>query len=162
MYEQIKEWGQKVGINPVTKPKIDLDTISKYCKNVREVELEELEDIIAKASSYNIYLKSLKCALVAQISIISSKLNQKIYVETNEMDKFTPKEEKVAIVLSTFKEMRQMQDELDETRMKYLRIKDLPGAIDIAISNMKMVYGRKLNERIKLGSGENVAVNNNS
>jgi hypothetical protein len=164
MIDKIKDWSEKTGIFPIGKSQIDLQSIVNACNDPLSLSIEELGELINKANAYNIFLKSMKGSLIARLTYLSQELDEELYLETQNVSQdgmFLSKEEKRATVLRTFKHLKDKNDVLLEVRMKYLRMKDVPQSIDMAINSLKMLYNRRINEENKSGSRENAARSNN-
>ena len=145
--EQIKDWSTNIGLFPMTKPSLTVEEISQACASSRILIAEDLLSIITKASAYNIYLKTVKGTILAQISAAEGVFKKRMYLETQRVEnKFLKIEEKEAQVYASVAEVVELDKNLTLLRMKYAKIKDIPLAIDNAIENMKLAYMRKLNE----------------
>lgn len=145
--EQIKDWSTSVGLYPLNKPSLTVEQITQAVGNSKNLSAEELLDIITQATAYNIYLKTIKGTVLAQVSAAESIFKKRMYLETQRVEnKFLKIEEKEAQVFASVAEVVELDRQLLLLRMKYAKIKDIPLAIDNAIENMKMAYTRKINE----------------
>lgn len=147
---EIKEWSLKVGLFVMNKPTLTVKQIIEAVSKSKTLTAEELLDIISQASAYNIYLKTLKGTILAQVTAAESAFKRRMYLETQRVEnKFLKIEEKEAQVSASLKDVAELENNLLLLRMKYSKIKDIPLAIDNAIENMKMAYARKINEANK-------------
>ena len=147
---EIKEWSQKAGLSPIAKLNISVEDIVQFCsKKTNDISINDLEDIILKSIAYNIYIKSMKGAILARITQLSDILRQKIGIQTQQMDKWLNRDEKESAVIVSSNELKTMNDELVQLRMKYSRIKDIPLSLDTAIGHFKFLLNRKINEQPK-------------
>lgn len=147
--ESIGIWSKDAGLFPVNQPKLTVDMIVQFCgRNINEIPMEEFETIIVQGAAYNIWLKSMKGTLSAKMNRLQTLYNKKLGAAIQRIpdSRFKSKEEKEAIALDTYQELGEVLDKLEEVKMKYLKIKEIPMAIDSALSNIKMAYTRRLNE----------------
>lgn len=151
----MKEWCEKNKVSPITQPDISVEQIKNVCLSAHDINLVELEKAILQATAFNIYIKSTKGTLLAQIAAKENEMKRKMGISTIKVakeepnGKFLTRDEKEAVVLSLGGDIEKLDQELTTLRVRYAKIKDIPLSIDTAISNLKLVYTRKLNESSK-------------
>ncbi len=149
VFNDIKSWVHNVGLSVNNKHQLTSDYISSLmCEDFNKLDMEDFEELMLKISSYNIYLKSVKGSLEAQIQIISDQLKRKLWLAANNLGvdyKFKSTDEKRAVVLASNKEISNLQYNLSTVKAKFLKIKDIPFAIDKKLVVIKLKYHRRLN-----------------
>lgn len=147
---EMREWCEKNKVSPVTQTEISVEQIKNACMNAHDIDLVELEKIILQATAFNIFIKSMKGTLLAQIAGLENEMKRKMGLASQQVEgKYLTRDEKEATVLSTLPDINRVDEELTVLRVRYSKIKDIPLAIDTAIANLKLVYTRKLNESSK-------------
>lgn len=146
--KELREWTEDKGIFMVTGPQIDLKKILETdYKSLQLMPIEEVEELIDKIVSYNIFIRSNKDNIEAQIEVVSATLEKEIAIETNKLDsdyKFKTKEEKKSIVRVIRPDIDSRCKELTILKAKLMRIKDIPYGIDKKIDILKSIYNRRL------------------
>lgn len=149
-FKEMKDWSIKLGLHSVKDPVFTCEEITDlYVDSLNSITLDQLEDLMLRISSYNIYLKSRKGSLEAQIAIIKHELNKKLFLMTNNLGsdyKFKTIDEKDAIVQSMYPDIAEQKRQLSLLQAKLLRIKDIPYAIDKKLELIKLTYQRRRDE----------------
>jgi hypothetical protein len=153
-FQEISDWSSKTGLYPISDPVLTCDYITSITSgDINAMSLDEIEELMLKVSSYNVYLKSQKASTEAQIYIIENELNRILYFEISNLGpefKFKSLNEKDSIVQITHPEISDLKRKLSLLKAKLFRIKDVPFAIDKKLELIKLKYQRK-RDGAKLG-----------
>lgn len=149
VYNNIREYTEKIGIHPMSDPGINCELISCFDSEEEGLpDLDAIELFLAKMASYNMYLKSLKGSLEAQVLLHEAEFNRVLALQTQNITKqFMTAEEKKALALSQNSELLTLNTTLLTTRAKFIKLKDIPFAIDKKIELLKLKYKRMLDEQ---------------
>lgn len=144
-------WINKTGLKSTHEPASNIDNLLSITVNgLDKLANSEIDDLLLKITSYNLYLKSEKGSILAYISIMEDKRNRMLYSETQKVDtgnKYLSKEEREAIVLSLHPEVAKLNNKLVLLRAKYSKIKDIVHGIDTIIQVIRMYYNRRINDK---------------
>lgn len=147
-FNELGEWAGKLGLHPVSQPSLNCDTIASIdYKSLQTMELTDFEELINRISSYNIYVKSQKASIEAQIEIIGSELSKTLYLETNNLPdsyRYKSPDERVAVVRTTNREIDETSRKLSILKGQFARIKDMPFAIDKKIEILRSILSRRI------------------
>lgn len=150
MIDSINDWATKIGIYPMTMPAMSCEQIITLdFKSTQIMPLEQLEEIIDKIVSYNIYIKAQKGIIESQIEVLKTDVDKLLYLETNNLGdeyKYKNIDEKKAIVRTANVKIDEQYKELIKLKCKFMKIKDIPYGIDKKIEMLKMIYSRRIND----------------
>lgn len=139
-------WTKNNGLGPLNNPCITLENIIELDgKRLRAMSFDEIEDILLKLSSYNLYLRNLKATISAQITKLETSLNRKLHKESKLlMGKYMSRDERETTVLEMYPRLKEDEQQLVLLKMKYSKLKEIPYNIDGYIDIIKIIYRRKL------------------
>ncbi len=148
--KDIITWQTELGINKTPEYQIDPDELAAIIESgVDGISIQELEKLILKISSYNLFLKREKGLLTSRLIYLQDQLDRTLYLETQKLGedyKYRKFEEKVALIKETNSTIQTLADRVVLAEIKVNQIKDIPGAIDAKLEILKIIYERKLNE----------------
>jgi hypothetical protein len=151
--EEIHDWTKENGLYPLKSPELDCNYITSItATELEKMPLEELEELMLKMASYNLFLKSLKGSIEAEIIITEADLRKDLYLQTNNLStepgQFKTNNEKEAIVFTMDSDLNELHRHLIVLKGQLSRMKDLPFAVDTKLNIVKLKYQRrKANER---------------
>ena len=150
--DKFAEIGNKLsamGVGPVKDPQLTVNEIIEIGGEYLEtLEIEVLEELLQRIASYNIFLKSQRGAIEAQIAIVEPELRRLLYLHTQTITtKFISRDEKEALIISQNPQIATLSDRLNKLKAQAVRIRDLPLAIDKKLDLIRFKYQRKLGER---------------
>lgn len=154
LFKNIAHNMKEAGVDPPKDPVLTVNQIIETCSD--DIDPIEFEHLLDKTISYNIYLKSRKGSLEAQLIIKEAEFKRLLYLETqnlpriNEQGSYLTKEEKESLVISG--RLNGLYKEVQQLKAEFLRIKDVPYAIDRKIELWKLKYRRLMYDREKSGS----------
>ena len=103
-----------------------------------------------KIASYNLYLKSQKGSLEAQIAITKSELDKALHSAINELGadyRYKTADEKIALVRTIHPKIDEAYRKLCLLQAKFARLRDIPYAIDKKLELLRLKYNRRINEK---------------
>lgn len=137
-FAQIGSKLKELGIEAAKDPGLTVNEIIELSQD------DDIETLLSKLISYNLYLKSQKGSYEAQLVIKEAELKRRLYLATQNMPKLSPngsfysKDEKEAFVVSS--DLCSLNEEVLRIKAILARIKDLPYAIDKKIVFLQEKY----------------------
>lgn len=150
-YEQIADGLNKIGVDNFARATDAFNVseiVTSESADLEDIPLPEFEDLLDKILSYNIYLKSQKGSIEAQLVVLESEYSRLMGLETQTVERprdggFLSKEEKEASALLQKTILVELRDKIVVAKAKLFKIKDLPFAIDKKIDILKLKYRRR-------------------
>jgi len=143
------EWSKKTGLlkfSPATG-EVSLEWIAQWTmEKLRDLSADELFAIILKINAYNLYLKTEKGSILAQLNFKQQQFGRGLYRGTNslgEHGKWKNKEERECLVLDANPKLIQIENEIVLLKAKYSKIKEVTEGIDNISNILKSFYHRQ-------------------
>ena len=149
IYKEVAEDLSKLGVEPGGEFKLTYNEIMNLgAQALEEIDIAAFEELLERISSYNIFLKSQKGSLEAQIVVLDSELRRNLYLETQNVDprngsSWLTKEEKESLILTGNEVVKDLYRKSLVLKAKIAKIKDIPFAIDKKLELLKLKYRRR-------------------
>ena len=149
IYKEVAEDLSKLGVEPGGEFKLTYNEIMNLgAQALEEIDIAAFEELLERISSYNIFLKSQKGSLEAQLVVLDSELRRTLYLETQNVDPrngltWLTKEEKESLILSGNEVVKDLYRKSLVLKAKIAKIKDIPFAIDKKLELLKLKYRRR-------------------
>lgn len=149
-FEHMGKWTSDCGLYPVRDPIFTCDDITNItASELENMELEEIEELMIKISSYLCYIQSIKSSIEAQLKILENPINRKISKGILSLDdryKYCDREEKKTIVINSDLKLKSEINKLDLLKAKFARIQNMPFPISKKLDIIRAKYNRKYKE----------------
>jgi hypothetical protein len=148
----IAEIVKNLGISPPQKPEVTLDEMLEQDIDLDTIELSIFEAYLEDISSYNLYLKSQKGSYEAKLRILKSEYDRLLGLQTragpqsSDGGGWLTKEEKEAAALAMQPDLAALRDKILILEGVWIKIKDLPWAIDKKLDLLKLKLQRRVKE----------------
>ncbi len=148
MRDDLKEWQGETGLTKKPAPGLKIEELASIIDyGLDGMSLQELELLMARIASYNIFLKTEKGRLASRLAYLGDQLKRSLYLETQRLGaeyKYNKIEEKEAIVLANNPDISELKKQVLLAEIKFNQIKDIPHSIDKKLEILVLIYNRKI------------------
>jgi hypothetical protein len=144
---EIAKWCEECGLGT---PKHDGYTLDDVI-NIKNLDLDilpfqQLESICQALAAFNVYISSIKGTLKAQLIYAEKNYKDNLYnkIQSQQYGKYTSKEEKEQLALSTSYDLIKLLNDKTAIQMKLSKIENLPIQIGSYINIIRMVHNRRM------------------